>query len=64
MPRTQKSSKVANRHDPLHVQLAQDEQDSGPLSRPGKRKQKRARGAEENDEVRPSGQQALWHTDR
>ncbi|KZV85656.1 Bystin-domain-containing protein, partial [Exidia glandulosa HHB12029] len=45
-PNKQKS----NRHDPLHVQLARDDEDAGPLSKPGKRKSKRKSQADDDDD--------------
>ncbi|EJD54136.1 Bystin-domain-containing protein [Auricularia subglabra TFB-10046 SS5] len=52
MPRAQKPSSktAAARHDPLHVQLQKDAQDSGPLSKPGRRKSRHSKAGDDEDE--------------
>ncbi len=53
MPRVQKPS-GKTRHDPLHIQLGEDEQNAkfGKITRPGKRRKSQGVDAEENGEVR------------
>ncbi|THG99564.1 hypothetical protein EW026_g2814 [Hermanssonia centrifuga] len=52
MPRVQKPS-GKTRHDPLHIQLGEDEQNAkfGKITRPGKRRKSQGVDAEENGEV-------------
>lgn len=59
MPRATKPSGKA-RHDPLHVQLGEDEVQAkyGKVTRPGKRRKSSA----DNDEEDPSEVRGLWFT--